>query len=103
MNYLNSTLTETQIRRHLGNYGIPGDVALKKVSMLPAGQRISLPIAKRLHNMPSPTVLIIDEISENLDIETRQSLAELLNYFSRAVLLVSHDDNFCVAFKPTTR
>jgi ATPase subunit of ABC transporter with duplicated ATPase domains len=36
-----------------------------------------------------------------MDVETRVSLSDLLNQFVGAVLVVSHDEDFCAAFAPT--
>ena len=38
--------------------------------------------------------MILDEVSENVDVETRQSLVELLKAFDGAVLVISHDPDF---------
>jgi ATP-binding cassette, subfamily F, member 3 len=101
ISYLNHSLTETKARQHLGTLGLTGDLALRPIGTLSAGQRVRLWLAKQLLDVPCPSLLIMDEISENMDVETRVSLSDLLNQFVGAVLVVSHDEDFCAAFSPT--
>lgn len=101
LDYLGDNLTETEGRQHLGNFGLAGNLALRQIFTLSAGQRVRLMLAKQLLKIPKPSVIIMDEVSENLDIETRQSLAEVLNHFVGAVIVVSHDKDFRESFKPT--
>jgi len=101
VSYLGSKVTEHKARQHLGDFGLGGDVALRPVITLSAGQRVRLWLARELLDRPTPSLLVMDEISENLDIETRQSLSDVLNSFIGAVILVSHDEDFCHKFKPT--
>lgn len=101
VSYLGNNLTETKARLHLGHFGLKGDVALRTIMSLSAGQRVRLWLAKQLLHLPEPSLLVMDEISENLDIETRQSLSDILNGFEGAVIVVSHDADFCNSFHPT--
>jgi ATPase subunit of ABC transporter with duplicated ATPase domains len=88
------TLTETQARHHLGDLGLAKDLALSRVATLSAGQRVRLWLAQQLLRHPKPSLLILDEVSENVDVETRESLVELLKAFDGAVLVISHDPDF---------
>ena len=93
--------TETDLRHHIGNFGIP-DVAYRTLVSLSAGQRVRLWLARQqFQHQRRPTLLILDETSENLDVETKQSLLEVLNTFVGATIVVSHDDNLCTHFQPT--
>ena len=94
-------LTETQTRQHLGNFGLKNDLALRRIVTLSSGQKVRLWLAKQLLYKPNPCLLIMDEISENLDIETRSSLIQILNSFVGATIVVSHDYDFCSNYKPT--
>jgi len=44
---------------------------------------------------------MLDEISENIDVETRMSLVEMVDLFQGAVFIVSHDPDFCRSFNYT--
>jgi len=96
-----SPMTETRLRQHLGDFGLTRSVALRRISTLSAGQQVRLWLASKLLHQSQPCLLILDEISENVDVETRLSLIDLLNStFQGAVLIVSHDDDFCRTFRP---
>ena len=96
-----SSLAEHKARLHLGAFGLGGSLAFRPIATLSAGQRVRLWLAKETLVQPRPCLLVMDEISENLDVETRKSLSDLLNGFEGAVILASHDEDFCNAFKPT--
>lgn len=98
LEFLDQTMTETQARQHLGNLGLSKDLALQSVSTLSAGQRVRLWVAKQLLLHPKPALLILDEMSENIDVETRKSLIDMLKNFDGGVLVVSHDPDFCESF-----
>eukprot|EP00465_Bigelowiella_longifila_P001157 CAMPEP_0185282336 /NCGR_PEP_ID=MMETSP1359-20130426/67214_1 /TAXON_ID=552665 /ORGANISM="Bigelowiella longifila, Strain CCMP242" /LENGTH=318 /DNA_ID=CAMNT_0027877869 /DNA_START=596 /DNA_END=1552 /DNA_ORIENTATION=- len=99
--YLGNDLTESKARKHLGDFGLKGNAALRPIVSLSAGQRVRLWLAKQLLELPNPSLLVMDEISENLDVETRASLSGILNSFVGAVILASHDEDFCSSFQPT--
>jgi ATP-binding cassette subfamily F protein 3 len=90
-------LTETQARQQLGNFGLAHNLAVRPIASISAGQRVRLWLAKQMliHGQQGgtadskPSLLILDEISENLDMETRQSLIELLHSFQGAVFFVN--------------
>lgn len=94
-------MTETDTRQHLGRLGLAGELALRKVRTLSAGQRVRLWLAHQLLLHPQPSLLILDEMSENVDVESRRSLAEMLETFAGAVLFISHDPDFCETFSST--
>ncbi|WMY95566.1 MAG: ATP-binding cassette domain-containing protein [Arsenophonus sp.] len=62
------------------------------VSVLSGGEKIRLILA-RLFLKPS-NVLILDEPSNNLDIETLELLEKVINNYEGSVLIVSHDRQF---------
>jgi ATP-binding cassette subfamily F protein 3 len=93
--FLGDSLTETQARRHLGSFGLARDLALRPISTLSAGQRVRLCLAKEHLLHPKPSLLVLDETSENVDRETRDTLVELISAFQAGVLVISHDADFC--------
>jgi ATPase subunit of ABC transporter with duplicated ATPase domains len=42
----------------------------------------------------SPKLLILDEITNNLDLETRQHVIEVLAGYPGAMIVISHDEEF---------
>lgn len=81
--------TEQSIRNFLGSYHIIGDMALNPISNFSGGEKARLALA--IIAWQKPNLLLLDEPSNHLDIEMREALAEALQAFPGAVILVSHD------------
>jgi ATPase subunit of ABC transporter with duplicated ATPase domains len=101
--FLGDALTDTEARIHLGNFGLERDLALRPINTLSAGQRVRLQLAKEQLLHPKPALIVVDEITENVDKETRDSLVDLISSFEAAVLVISHDPDFCSRLKPTKK
>jgi len=80
---------EMEIRNRLGRFGFSGDKAFVKVKSLSGGERARLNFALITHD--APPMLILDEPTNHLDIDSRSALAEAINGFPGAVILISHD------------
>jgi ABC transport system ATP-binding/permease protein len=83
-------------RRHvigyLGDFLFPPDRARSPVSMLSGGERNRLLLA-RLFTRPF-NVLVLDEPTNDLDLETIELLEELLAEYQGTLLLIAHDRAF---------
>lgn len=83
-------------RRHvvswLGDFLFSPERLRTPVSALSGGERNRLMLA-RLFARPN-NLLVMDEPTNDLDIETLELLEELLNHYSGTLLLVSHDRQF---------
>jgi ATP-binding cassette subfamily F protein uup len=83
-------------RRHvisyLGNFLFPPERARALVKSLSGGERNRLLLA-RLFSLPA-NVLVLDEPTNDLDIETLELLEELLQEYTGTIFLVSHDRAF---------
>jgi ATP-binding cassette subfamily F protein uup len=92
----NSTVVVNGQPRHiigyLGDFLFPRERAQSPVKSLSGGERNRLMLA-RLFARPA-NVLVLDEPTNDLDIETLELLEELIADFQGTVLLVSHDRVF---------
>ncbi|HEX6323937.1 MAG TPA: ATP-binding cassette domain-containing protein, partial [Vicinamibacterales bacterium] len=92
----NDTVTVGGQPRHVHGYLedflFPPDRARSKVKALSGGERSRLLLA-RLFTRPA-NVLVLDEPTNDLDIETLELLEARLAEFSGTVLIVSHDREF---------
>jgi ATP-binding cassette subfamily F protein uup len=77
---------------YLGDFLFPRERAQSPVRSLSGGERNRLLLA-RLFARPA-NVLVLDEPTNDLDIETLELLEELIGAFDGTVLLVSHDRAF---------
>ncbi|AWH93001.1 ATP-binding cassette domain-containing protein [Dietzia lutea] len=72
-----------------------GDAGVRGLGELSGGERLRAALAARLFARPVPQLLVLDEPTNNLDLEGVQVLTEALAQWRGALLLVSHDDGFC--------
>ncbi|WP_028358179.1 ribosomal protection-like ABC-F family protein [Brackiella oedipodis] len=80
---------EQELRNYLGSFGFQGDKATDAVRPFSGGEKARLALA--LLVWQKPNLLLLDEPSNHLDVETREALAEALAVFEGSLLLVSHD------------
>lgn len=83
---------QTHIMSYLQDFLFSPEMARSPVSALSGGERNRLLLA-RLFSKPS-NVLVMDEPTNDLDIETLELLEELLINYDGTILLVSHDRRF---------
>ena len=76
-------------RAYCGRFNFNGADQQKKVGMLSGGERGRLHLAKTL--MQGGNVLLLDEPSNDLDVETLRALEDALLEFAGSVMVISHD------------
>ena len=76
----------------LNGLGIPVDIHSKKMSELPANEKIKVLLAQALFG--NPDILLLDEPTNHLDLEAIRWLEEFLINFDNTVIFVSHDRYF---------
>ncbi|SIR87032.1 ABC-F family ATP-binding cassette domain-containing protein [Williamsia sterculiae] len=90
------------IRNHLARLMLRGDSVDRPVRRLSGGERFRVSLARLLFAEPPAQLLILDEPSNNLDIASVDRLAEALDAYRGALLVVSHDTTFLEKLRPDT-
>ncbi|MDC4227444.1 MAG: ATP-binding cassette domain-containing protein [Candidatus Manganitrophus sp.] len=80
---------EMPSRAYLGRFNFKGADQQKRVGSLSGGERGRLHLAKTL--LKGGNVLLLDEPSNDLDVETLRALEEALLEFAGCALVISHD------------
>jgi ATPase subunit of ABC transporter with duplicated ATPase domains len=85
---------EKELRNRLARFLIRGATAERPVAALSGGERFRVALATLLLSDPAPHLVVLDEPTNNLDLDTVGQLVEALRTYRGAVLVVSHDDAF---------
>ncbi|MGJ5046007.1 ABC-F family ATP-binding cassette domain-containing protein [Bradyrhizobium oligotrophicum] len=80
---------ESKVRARAGAIGFSGKAADTLVKSLSGGEKARLLLG--LATFFGPNMIILDEPTNHLDIDSRAALAEAINDFPGAVIMVSHD------------
>lgn len=85
---------DKELRNRLARFLIRGATMDRPVCTLSGGERFRVALAKLLLADPAPHLIVLDEPTNNLDLDTVDQLVEALRAYRGAVLVVSHDDAF---------
>lgn len=80
---------EQLLRNYLGRFGFSGDRVNEVIEPFSGGEKARLALA--LVVWYKPNLLVLDEPSNHLDVETREALTAALAEYEGGMLLVSHD------------
>jgi ATPase subunit of ABC transporter with duplicated ATPase domains len=96
LNNVSSQCTEQQVRRALGQVLFTKDEVDKDILLLSGGEAARLLLAKVM--LESPNVLILDEPTNHMDIETIEALSHALHEYTGTLIAVSHNRHFIESF-----
>jgi ATPase subunit of ABC transporter with duplicated ATPase domains len=80
---------EINTRAYVGSFNFKGGDQQKKVGLLSGGERNRVHLAKTLAT--GGNLILLDEPTNDLDIETLQNLEEALEEFAGCAVVISHD------------
>ena len=82
-------MPESKVRARVGAIGFSGKAGDTLVKSLSGGEKARLLLG--LATFAAPNMIILDEPTNHLDIDSRAALAEAINDYPGAVIMVSHD------------
>ncbi len=85
---------DRDLRNRLASFGLPGDLAMRPIGALSGGERFRVVLATLLLAEPPHQLLVLDEPTNNLDLDTVDALVEALAAYRGGLLVVSHDPTF---------
>ena len=86
---LDPAAREQELRDFLGGFDFRGDMASAPVGRFSGGEKARLTLALLVREKPN--LLLLDEPTNHLDIEMREALAEALQDYDGALIVVAHD------------
>ncbi|MBM4210957.1 MAG: ABC-F family ATP-binding cassette domain-containing protein [Gammaproteobacteria bacterium] len=86
-------LPHTEIRRHLNDFLFRKNEEVNAlVSTLSGGEKARLSLAQIAAK--TPKLMILDEITNNLDLETKEHVVQVLKAYPGAMIVISHEADF---------
>lgn len=90
----NRHLPEHELKVILNRYLFPARVWEKPCSKLSGGEKMRLAFCCLMISNNTPDLFILDEPTNNLDIQNIQIITETVQNYSGTILVVSHDESF---------
>lgn len=85
--------THIEVRRHLNDFLFRKNEEVNNlVAQLSGGEKARLSLAQIAAK--TPKLLILDEVTNNLDLETKEHVAQVLKSYPGAMIIISHDADF---------
>lgn len=85
--------TPHEARALLARFLLRGDAPVRPVATLSGGERFRVALARVLFADPAPQLLILDEPTNNLDMDSVDQLTSALDGYRGALLVVTHDEH----------
>lgn len=89
-----SGIEESLARNWLARFLFSADDVFKKVEVLSGGERMKAALACILAGDTPPKLLVLDEPTNNLDLNSIEQIESALLNYEGALIVISHDKNF---------
>ena len=90
---LNPEWSEVDVRRHLNDFIFrKNEEVMQLAADLSGGEKARLSLA--LIAAKTPKLLILDEVTNNLDLETKEYIIQVLQAYPGAMIIISHEAGF---------
>jgi len=89
-----SSLQEHEIKIRLNRFLFTKEDWDKRCSPLSGGERMRLLLCCLTINSRSPDIIVLDEPTNNLDIQNAEILTAAINEYQGTIIVVSHDETF---------
>jgi ATPase subunit of ABC transporter with duplicated ATPase domains len=89
-----SRFDHIETRNRLADYGFTKEDVFKAIGVLSGGERLKVCLAKLAFSLKTPEVWILDEPTNNLDLESLEILEAALMEYDGTLIVVSHDERF---------
>lgn len=90
----NPALNEQICRAILAQFLFRNDYVYKKISTLSGGEKLRISLACILARPEAPELILLDEPTNNLDLNSIEILENILNSHTGALIVISHDKMF---------
>lgn len=91
--------SDSQIRSHLSDFLFRKTEDVNQLaSNLSGGEKARLSLS--IIAIQTPRLLILDEVTNNLDLETKEHVMQILQNYPGAMIIVSHEEHFIEAINP---
>jgi len=101
LNLLDTPLAEAELRTRLALLQLDALRVTQPAGQLSGGERLKAAMAVALWRQTPAQLLLLDEPTNHLDLESVIAFERALQGFTGAMMLVSHDEAFIRAVKPT--
>ena len=91
----NPGASEQHLRNQLARLLFRRESVHQRIGELSGGERFRAALATVLLTDPVPQLLLLDEPTNNLDISSVDWLVQALDAYTGALIVVSHDEDFC--------